>query len=202
MHGAHPDCIALYTLKEARYVAQPKRPKHSGHAQGDSATRQPRGETHRITAAKLAEEAGCSVRRVRDLVQLGLISRAIGEGRARRYTRAHVEQLRTVLRALDQAGLTRSELLWVLDRGTPTRLRRQAHDLGLLLRPSERRPRIYEIELEGHLSIAIAGPVEQHQASFLAKILARIADELRSRADAAEELRARLTLPRTSIASR
>lgn len=151
-----------------------------------------------MSAAQLAEEAGCSVRRVRDLVQLGLVSKAVGQGRARRYTRAHVEQLRAVMHALDQANLTRAELLWALDRDTPSRLRRQAANIELLLGPRDRHARVHEVRVDGYLAISIAGPIAQHQKRFLAKLITTIAEDLRDRADAAEQLRARMTLPRSS----
>lgn len=154
-----------------------------------------------ISAAQLAEEAGCSVRRVRDLVQLGLVSKAVGQGRARRYTRTHVEQLLAVMHALDQASLTRAELLWALDRDTPSRLRRQAANIELLLGPRDRHGRVREVRVDGHLTISVAGPVAQHQKRFLTKLIATIAEDLRIRADVAEQLRARLALPRSSKGS-
>ena len=154
-----------------------------------------------MSAAQLAEEAGCSVRRVRDLVQLGLVSKAVGQGRARRYTRAHVEQLRAAMHALDEANLTRAELLWALDRDTPSRLRRQAANIELLLGRRDRHARVHEVRVDGHLTISVAGPVAQHQKRFLAKLITTIAEDLRNRAAVAEQLRTRMTLPRSSKGS-
>lgn len=195
MHAARPQCIAFYTTKEDRYVAHSKRPRQDGPAQGNGAQEQSPTDASWITAAQLAEEAGCTVRRVRDLIQLGLVSRAIGKGRARRYTPTHVKQLQAVVQALDQANLTRGELLWVLDRDTPSRLRRQARDLELLAGPRDGSARVVEVQVEGVLTVSIAGTIAQHHRRLMTKTLGAFAQDLRARADLAERLRARLAIP-------
>jgi DNA-binding transcriptional MerR regulator len=201
MNAAPLDCIASYTMKKAHYVADSGKREQTGLSQQHEGVAIPSTDVPWISAAQLAKEGGCSARRVRDLVQLGLVSKAVGQGRARRYTQDHVEQLKAVMRALDEAAFTRAELLWVLDRDTPSRLRRQARDIELLAGPRDGHARVGEVQVEECLTFSVAGPVAQHQRRFLAKLIATIAEDLRKRADAAERLRARLTLPRSSRAS-
>lgn len=176
-------------------MAQSNERKQSGTSSSGSTSDDSLADPCWFNADQLAEEVGCSVRRVRDLIQLGLVRRAVGQGRARQYTWSHVKQLRAVLHALDEANLTRGELLWVLDRDTPSRLRRQARDLEQLAGPRDRAARVLEVRVEGVLTVSIAGPIARHQRHLLRQALGTFAQDLRAKADFAESLRARLATP-------
>lgn len=176
-------------------MAQSKERMQSGTSPSSGTSDDSPADPSWLNAAQLAEEVGCSVRRVRDLIQLGLVRRAVGQGRARRYAPSHAKQLRAVLHALDEANLPRGELLWVLDRDTPSRLRRQARDLEQLAEPRGRAARVVEVRVEGVLTVSIAGPIARHQRQLLSQALGTVAQELRAKADFAERLRARLATP-------
>jgi DNA-binding transcriptional MerR regulator len=197
VNAAPLGCIASYTMKKAHYVADSGKREQTGLSQHLEDMATPSTGVPRISAAQLAKEVGCSVRRVRDFVQLGLVGKAVGQGRARRYTQDHVEQLKAVMHALDEAAFTRAELLWVLDRETPSRLRRQAREVELLAGPREGRARVHVVQVEGRLTFSVAGSIALHERRLLTNLVATIARELRARADFAEEWRAQLAVNRS-----
>ncbi len=67
-----------------------------------------------FTLDQLCTLAGCTKRTVRYYVQLGLVDRPVGETRAARYGRRHLEQLLQI-RQLTEAGVSLERVREVMD---------------------------------------------------------------------------------------
>lgn len=67
-----------------------------------------------FTLDQLCTLAGCTKRTVRYYVQLGLVDRPVGETRAARYGRRHLEQLLQI-RQLTEAGVSLDRVREVMD---------------------------------------------------------------------------------------
>lgn len=67
-----------------------------------------------FTLDQLCTLAGCTKRTVRYYVQLGLVDRPVGETRAARYGRRHLEQLLQI-RQLSEAGVSLERVREVMD---------------------------------------------------------------------------------------
>lgn len=61
---------------------------------------------------QLADQAGCSDRKLRTLIERGFVDRAHGAGRGSYYTDHHLSQARKALNALSNRGFTRSRLAY------------------------------------------------------------------------------------------
>lgn len=144
-------------------------------------------------AVELARRGGCDHRKLRELIELGLVNKAIGKGRAAKYFEGHVEQLRAVLHALDEHDLSKPELRWVLDPDTPHRLRRQARAAEHLSGPTDSPGRVENVALDIGLQLSLTGSMPKHLEASARRVLASIAGVLRAEADRVEALRKNLT---------
>ncbi len=82
-----------------------------------------------FTLDQLCTLADCPKRTVRYYVQLGLVDRPVGETRAARYGRRHLEQLLNI-RQLTESGLSLERVREVLNRGTAPALPARARAPG------------------------------------------------------------------------
>lgn len=151
------------------------------------------GEDIRLRGREVATLGGCSHRQLRELVELGLVNRAVGKGHAARYLKSHVEQLQGVLQALQESKLSKQGLRWVLDRDTPNRLRRQAIEVERLGGPLDGHERLDEVTLDLGLRLAATGTFSVHHQSTVKRVLASVAVVLRDEADRVEALRRSLS---------
>lgn len=145
-------------------------------------------------AVELARRGGCSHRELRELIELGLVSKATGKGPAAKYFESHVEQLKAVLLAKDKLGLSKPELRSILDPDTPHRLRRQALSVERLFGPADGRRRVEQVALDLSLRLTRTGVLPDHLKSSAKKVALCIAETLRSEADRVESCRRSLTI--------
>lgn len=67
---------------------------------------------YRMSQKQLAEQVGCSVRKLRTLIERGLIDKAHAAGRGAYYTDHHLSQALRALKALRRTDFTRNRLAY------------------------------------------------------------------------------------------